>query len=397
MAIQSANTYQSAIALISAKQGAVFEVTKDGGIREQTGFEKFKLFVSKLVRSYDSKRDSKDAAVANALSQLQTKGGQASIDPLHNGVTKRFFDAQRRIDQRTAKRTDQVRQDNDNLDRLRNQSTKKQIKNADIQQGLNRKAQSKEVASVASTTPVASKKTLADYKSVAPRGVILDSRTKYYDHAKVNPKNIYTEEGLRKLIGDDPELAALTYELQKKSSDPTSITPEEYHWLHPEDQELNQAQRFSSYTAPRIQKGNIIFNDRLKLALYDIAKANQANNKRPGVNEIARLAKNLEGIWSQYEKGPLDCVQLSNNQHRVDFNQLNILLGEYGLTLGEGDLAQFAGADFDIVKWSEAAGEAPIPRSAKSPLVFHHLSEASINDRVISDIPFDKRANGIKL
>jgi hypothetical protein len=244
---------------------------------------------------------------------------------------------------------------------------------------------------------VASKKTLADYKSVAPRGVILDSRTKYYDHAKVNPKNIYTEEGLRKLIGDDPELAALTYELQKKSSDPTSITPEEYHWLHPEDQELNQAQRFSSYTAPRIQKGNIIFNDRLKLALYDIAKANQANNKRPGVNEIARLAKNLEGIWSQYEKGPLDCVQLSNNQHRVDFNQLNILLGEYGLTLGEGDLAQFAGADFDIVKWSEAAGEAPIPRSAKSPLVFHHLSEASINDRVISDIPFDKRANGIKL
>lgn len=392
MAIQSANTYQSAIALISAKQGAVFEVTKDGGIREQTGFEKFKLFASKLVRSYDSKRDSKDAAVANALSQLQTKGGQASIDSLHNGVTKRFFDAQRRIDQRTAKRTDQVRQDNDNLDRLRSQSTKQQEKRVDIKKGLDRTEHAQEA------TPVTPKKTLADYKDVAPRGVILDDHTKYYDHARVNPKNIYTEEGLGKLIRGDAELAKLTYDIQKKNgTNPESITPEEYRWLHPDDQALNQAQRFTAYTAPKIQKGNIIFNDRLKLALYDIAKTNQANNQRPGINEIARLAKNLEGIWSQYEKGPLDCVQLSNNQHRVDFNQLNILLGEYGLTLGEGQLAQFDGADFDIVKWGESVGEAAIPRSAKSPLVFHHLSESSINDRAISEVPFDKRKNDIKL
>jgi hypothetical protein len=332
--------------------------------------------------------------VAKILSQLHQRDGQSSIDPLHNATTKRFFDAQRRIDQRTAKRSDQVRQDNTNLDRLRNQSTKKEIKSVELNKAL---ALDRLVATQ-ETAPISAKKTLADYKDIAPRGIISDEAFQHYDPYKVKRNKIYTEKEFSQIRREDEELSKLVFDVHKKySADPESITPEEYKWLFPDEKILCRDQRFSHYTPARIQKANIVFNDRFKLALYDLAIANEASGKLPNKSQIQSLSRNLEGISNLINPGPLQCTQIQSDRFRVDFDYVQHLLGEYGLTLGEGELAQFDGADFDIVKWSEAVGEAPIPRHADSPLAWNHFANGNVNDRAISEVPFEKRTNGIKL
>jgi hypothetical protein len=68
-----ANTFSSALELIgrnSYGSTKLLEVNADGSIRTQTWKEKLGNFRARITRSYDLRKDSKDAAVAHALERL---------------------------------------------------------------------------------------------------------------------------------------------------------------------------------------------------------------------------------------------------------------------------------------------------------------------------------------
>ena len=382
MPIQIANNYQAALTLLQTKANATFEVTKDGGIREQTSLEKFKLFASKLVRSYTGKKEAKDAAVADALQGLYQKTGSISDGPLQNDVTVRFFSAKQRVELKGGTRAENTKVDQKSLDQFKSPSAKS---------SKSSESSSLRDAEVQQAAKVAPKKTIADYASLAPRAII------DYDHSEngipSKLKGVKTEWELGDILGSDPELGNLRRIIEDKStSNPSALTPEEFRWLRPADKLENRDLRFKAYTPARIQKAHIIFNDRLKIALYELSKSHPNPKK---LNIIVK--ENIEGIAGSYTGGSVDIEHLNKHGYKIDFNRVQLALSEIGLIIGEGPLAEFDGADFDVVKWSEKVGEAPIPKGAPSPLAWQDLSHEKLKNRELSTIPFDQRDNTVRL
>ena len=94
----------------------LLEVNHDGSIREQKWYEKAANYGSRLVGRYQLRKDTKDAAVANALAALAVKASTSS-DPAEKesyehygtqldrlGYLQRFRDAKQRIEERNGTR-----------------------------------------------------------------------------------------------------------------------------------------------------------------------------------------------------------------------------------------------------------------------------------------------------
>ena len=97
----------SASRIITEHAHETFEVTKDGGIRRQTGLEKALLLGTRLVGKYQKTRDAKDAKVAVALQNLYQKNyrpGSTVLAPNVNPVLSRFFGGPKNIQDRSSNR-----------------------------------------------------------------------------------------------------------------------------------------------------------------------------------------------------------------------------------------------------------------------------------------------------
>ena len=113
-----ANTFSSALELIgrnSYGSTKLLEVNADGSIRTQTWKEKLGNFGARITRSYDLRKDTKDAAVAHALERL-ANDASASDDPEIRGAVEtfnrfapdfiaRYREAKARVEQRNEPRT----------------------------------------------------------------------------------------------------------------------------------------------------------------------------------------------------------------------------------------------------------------------------------------------------
>jgi len=145
-----ANKYSTAIELISSQlaQGAkgsnkLLEVTADGSIRTQTFGEKLANLGARLTRTYDARKESKDAAIAVALQRLAQSAlsGNDSLDVAavqrneSNPILTRFHEALSHQSERLPLRNASVSDSSnhpirrDSLSDLANQSSRSQTVN----------------------------------------------------------------------------------------------------------------------------------------------------------------------------------------------------------------------------------------------------------------------------
>lgn len=114
-------TYAAAIDLVvrhGTDNSKIFEVNADGSIRTQNWKEKLGNFGARITRSYDLRKDTKDAAVAAALERLaqhalngidqNAKDIVAYQQQYPADVLTRFHQARQRVEQRNAPRNVQV-------------------------------------------------------------------------------------------------------------------------------------------------------------------------------------------------------------------------------------------------------------------------------------------------
>jgi hypothetical protein len=159
---------------------------------------------------------------------------------------------------------------------------------------------------------------------------------------------------------------------KKAAYQPETISAEEFKWLSLPDQHKVRNDRLAGRSQAQIIKANVGFNDRLKLALVDIAKKSDPAKQ---AQIIKSLSYEFEGVRNP-AGGVLPSKQITEDQnYRIDFPYLQVELAKLGLQLGEGELASFAGAELDVVKWSESASQITLPQNTKSPI---HASDLSI-------------------
>ena len=110
--ITTAKTYSQALDLISSStQATVFRINEDGSLRKQTFREKVAdFFGGHIVGKFQTRKDSKDAQVAQALIQLyrtalnsddtidRTLAAETPLEEVH--IFSRFFEARARIESR---------------------------------------------------------------------------------------------------------------------------------------------------------------------------------------------------------------------------------------------------------------------------------------------------------
>lgn len=115
------NSYSKALELLFETsmirdQGTskLLEVNADGSIRTQKWYEKLGNLGARLIRSYDARKDTKDAAVAVALERMADRARNGADSPMDKimaqkhdtyGYLRRFHEARERVEQRNAPRS----------------------------------------------------------------------------------------------------------------------------------------------------------------------------------------------------------------------------------------------------------------------------------------------------
>jgi hypothetical protein len=122
--ITTAKTYSQALDLISSStQATVFRINEDGSLRKQTFREKVAdFFAGRIVGKFQTRKDSKDAQVAQALIGLyrnalnsdntidRAMAAETPLEEVH--VFSRFFEARARIESRQVRTSEpNVRRD----------------------------------------------------------------------------------------------------------------------------------------------------------------------------------------------------------------------------------------------------------------------------------------------
>ena len=137
MPIITATKFSTALELLintSRDASKLLEVNADGSIREQNWKEKLGNFAARLTRRYDLRKDTKDAAVADALNNLAnaTVNGHDQVEKnilsihaknFHKyGALDRYREAKIRVEARNTPRDIQVRPRADARNRVRSDS-----------------------------------------------------------------------------------------------------------------------------------------------------------------------------------------------------------------------------------------------------------------------------------